>query len=249
MRCRLLVEAAMVAALDTAYCATGSAREPADVSSLAQPLAAPGDALELKVGTGYTQGFGNVAPGRPMADVGGAGLGVSADIDFRLTPWLSLGFEGQYQQFESEQNSAARGTALDFAATYHFQPVTRGDAWVRLGSGYRWLWENDPRGVTGLPEATGLWAERIGLDLLTAKIGYDLRASQDAAFGPLLGAGLTTFVWEQYSTGRMHLLSPVQVASFIFAGVEARFDIGGSRGGLDVGGVQQGAALKPWRWP
>lgn len=224
MRRRIIAGAIVtIVACPAARSSTASAEEVS--SHLARYQPAPSEALELKLGTGYAQGFGSVAPARPLSDVVGAGLAVNADIDYRLTPWLSLGFEGQYQQFTSEQNSAARGAALDFAATYHFQPIARGDPWVRLGSGYRWLWENNPQG------ATGSWAERNGFDLLTAKFGYDVRSSEDVALGPLVGAGLTTFVWEQFSGSGMHLLSSVQVGTFLFAGLQARFDIGGSRGG------------------
>src|SRR5579883_601594 len=63
-------------------------------SYLEQRVLAPSHALELGVGTGYTQGFGMIAPGRGIDDVAGAGIGISGAIDYRLSrPW-SIGVEG-----------------------------------------------------------------------------------------------------------------------------------------------------------
>ncbi len=99
-----------------------------------QHVRAPSDAFELKVGTGYTQGFGNVAPGRPIDDVAGAGIGASADVDYRINiPW-SIGVEGQYQEFSSAQNTSSRGLAVNLGATYHFMPVLHGDPWLRFST-------------------------------------------------------------------------------------------------------------------
>lgn len=197
-------------------------------SYLAQHVRAPSNALELNVGTGYTQGFGNLSPGRSLPNVAGAGVGVSGDIDYRLSPWWSLGVEGQYQQFTPEQNSQAKGVALNIGATYHFAPMLRGDPWVRLGTGYRWVWENDIVGTNGI------WAERDGFQLATGKIGYDVRVSEDVAIAPVIGADVNTFFWEQYSNGPQHSLSSAQVATFVYAGLQGRFDIGGSRQGAEV---------------
>lgn len=220
-------------AFGAALCATAGAQEHNE-SYLAQHVRAPSDALELKLGTGYTQGFGTIAPGRGLGDVAGSGIGVSADVDYRVAPTWSFGVEGQYQEFTSEQNSSARGAALNLGATYHFQPIVRGDPWLRLGAGYRWLWENDPT------NATGISVVRHGFDLLTAKIGYDIRVSEDVALAPVIGADLTTFVWETPSNGTEHAMSSAEVATFVYAGLQGRFDIGGSRGG-----VQVAAAPKP----
>jgi len=214
------------AALVSAVCTSAYAQERSE-SYLAQHVRAPSDALELKVGTGYTQGFGNAAPGRRMSDVGGAGIGASVDVDYRLSrPW-SIGVEGQYQEFAAEQNSAARGLAANLGATYHFEPVLRGDPWARLGTGYRLLWENEP---TGTP--SGLSTLRHGFELLTLKLGYDVRVSEDVALAPVIGADLNLFVWEDPAVGNSQPLSTPQVATFVYAGLQGRFDMGGTRGGV-----------------
>jgi len=190
---------------------------------LTQHVPAPSDALELKVGTGYTQGFGMTAPGRSLPSVAGAGLGVSADVDYRLTPLWSFGGEAQYQEFTSEQNSSARGLAANLGATYHFDPNVRGDPWLRLGAGYRLLWENDPSGVSGVTVV------RHGFDLATAKIGYDVRVSESVALGPVVGADLNLFFWQDASNSGSHALSSAEAGAFIYAGLQGRFDLGGTR--------------------
>jgi hypothetical protein len=63
------------------------------------PLAAPSNALELKVGTGYTQGYGPLTPTRSIRDVAGAGIGASVDADYRFGPRWSIGLQGEYQEF------------------------------------------------------------------------------------------------------------------------------------------------------
>lgn len=203
--------------------ATASTAGAQERSYLEQRVPAPSNALELKVGTGYAQGFGNLAPGRGIDNVAGAGFAASADVDYRLSrPW-SLGVEGQFQEFDNAQNSSSRGLAANVGATYHFDPVLRGDPWARLGTGYRWLWENDP---TGSP---GLTVLRHGFELLAAKVGYDVRVSEDIALAPVVGADLNLFVWEDPSNGGNRALSSGQVGTFLYAGLQGRFDLGGTR--------------------
>jgi outer membrane protein OmpA-like peptidoglycan-associated protein len=213
--------------LSCILCASASAQETGN-SYLAQHLRAPAKALELKVGTGYTQGFGNVAPGRDVPTVAGAGLGVSADIDYRLSHFWSVGVEGQYQEFTSEQNTSARGIAANLGATYHFNPTLRGDPWARLGTGYRVLYENDPVGASGTTQL------RHGFELLAAKVGYDVRVSEDVAIAPVIGADLNMFVWENPSSAGSGVMASPQVATFVYAGLQGRFDIGGTREDLST---------------
>lgn len=193
---------------------------------LAQHLRAPSDALELTIGTGYTRGVGTLAPNRDMRNVMGSGIGASVQVDYRLSPPWSIGIEGQYQEFGAEQNSAVRGFAGNFGVTYHFMPTVRGDAWARLGTGYRLLWEYDPPGLQGQQ------VMRHGFDLVTAKVGYDVRVSEDVAIAPVVGADVNTFIYEMPSDGRNEAMSSAQTAVFFWAGLQGRFDIGGSRGGL-----------------
>jgi outer membrane protein OmpA-like peptidoglycan-associated protein len=207
-------------ALTSALCTTARAQEN---EYLQEREKAPSDALELKATSGYTQGFGGVAPGRGVDRVAGAGIGVGGDVDYRIDREWSVGAEGQYQEFVAADNTSARGTNANIGATYHFNPVFRGDPWARLGTGYRWLWENGPGG------AQGVNTMRHGFEPLAAKVGYDVRVSPDVALAPVVGADLNVFAWEVNSSSTWSTMSTPQVATFVYAGLQGRFDIGGTR--------------------
>ena len=216
--------------LVSALCATASAQERGN-SYLTERLDAPSDALELKVGTGYTQGFGNAAPGRGMTDVAGAGVGFSADIDYRINPRWSVGVMSQYQQFTSELNSSSYGLAFNLGATYHFAPILRGDPWLRLATGYRFLWENNVQALTNNGAnliTSNVTVLRHGLEIANLQLGYDIRISEATAIAPVVGADVSLFLWEDPSVGSNMALSPAQAAASIYAGVQGRFDVGGS---------------------
>lgn len=221
MRKALVFLGGVLAAVPS-LCAAAQAQERAEPRPVEQ-IRAPSNALELKVGTGYTQGFGNLAPSREMGDVAGAGIGFSADIDYRVNPMWSIGVEGQYQEFTAQQNTASRGLAGTIGPTFHFAPYGYGDTWLRLGTGYRALWENDPPGLPGVSIV------RHGFDIISGKLGYDLRASKDVAIAPVVGADLNTFVWQGPGNGSQVSMSSAQVATFVYAGLQGRFDVGGDR--------------------
>jgi hypothetical protein len=185
-----------------------------------QTVPAPSDALELRVGTGYTQGFGMIAPGRGIPDVAGPGIGVNAAVDYRINPSASVGVAAQYQEFANELNSAARGLNANVGLTYHLTPIMRGDPYLRVGTGYRLLWSVNPPGAP-----TTLLH---GFELAAANIGYDVRVSEDVAIAPEVGADLNLFLWQDQN-GVNSNLSSAQVGTFIFAGLQGRFDAGGTK--------------------
>ena len=182
-----------------------------------QTLPAPNNAFELKLGVGYTQGIGNIAPGIPIIDKAGAGIGFGLDLDYRVSPLASIGVESQYQEFTTENNTGSRGLDFNLGVTVHGRPLTHADPFFRLGTGYRMLWDVNP---ISAPNSSNVYH---GFDLLTAKLGYDLRVSRDVAFAPVIGADLQTFVWENTST-----LTTVQWGTFLYGGLQGRFDAGGS---------------------
>ena len=210
-----LFGAALVSAVAVAWGSTAHAQE---TTNFGGTIPAPADAFELKVGTGYTQGFGMVAPGQGIPSVAGAGIGVHVDTDYRMTPHASVGIQGEYQEFRSELNTAARGVTGNIGVTVHGAPFSHGDPWLRLGTGYRLLWSVDPPGVP-----TTLLH---GFELAKATLGYDVRVSPDIALAPVVGADLNLFVWQDQA-GTNTQLSSAQVGMFIFAGVQGRFDMGG----------------------
>jgi hypothetical protein len=205
----------LVGACALAWASTGRAQE---VTYLRRAVPAPTNALELKVGTGYTQGFGRVGPRRAIPDVAGAGVGFGLDADYRVDPRWSLGLQGEYQELQGAMNMGARGFAANVGVTYHGSPLLRGDPWVRLGGGYRLLWDVSPPGA---PTTV-----RHGLELAKVTVGYDVRITDAVAIAPELGADLNVFLW-QSQNGINNALSSAQVGSFVFAGIQGRFDVAG----------------------
>ena len=203
----------------------GSTAYAQEANYLQHGLPAPNNAFELKLGTGYTQGFGMIAPGTSIPDVAGAGIGAHVDLDYRANPLWSFGVQGEYQEFSSEFNTASRGLAGNLGVTVHAAPLTRGDPWLRLATGYRLLWDVNPPG-----QPTTLLH---GFELAKATIGYDVRVSQDIALAPEVGADLNLFLWED-ANGNNRALPSGQVGTFIFAGLQGRFDMGGTASGTTV---------------
>ena len=184
-----------------------------------QQVPAPVNAFELKLNSGYTQGFGVARPGLGLPSVAGAGVNGTLDLDYRMNPWWSVGIQGEYQEFTSEQNTAARGLVGNIGVTAHLTPLLRGDPYLRFGVGYRHLWSVNPPGA----ETTSFF----GLELGKLTLGYDIRLSQGVAIAPQIGADLTLFLWEN-SAGNTNALSAATVGTFIYAGLQVRFDMGGS---------------------
>ncbi len=180
-------------------------------------LAAPSNALELTVGTGYTQGLGMISPRRAVVDVAGPGVSVDAGADYRLNPTWSVGIQGEYQEFRSVQNFGARGFGSNLGVTLHVWPVLREDPWLRVGGGYRLLWDVRPPGT-----ATAL---RHGFELARAAIGCDIRATSAIALAPEAGVSLDLFLW-QSQNGVNSAFASGQAGAFFFAGVQGRFDMG-----------------------
>ncbi len=193
---------------------TSSARADDDEPFLRSRMPSVPRSLELDVGAGYAQGFGNIAPGSSIASVTGAGVAVSGDVDYRMSHWVSFGLEAQYTDFANSSNAESRGLALDLGVTYHVSPGMRGDPWLRVGSGYRMIWDVDHVGAAG---TTNMFH---GFEVVALKLGYDVRTSLDVALSPVIGADLQTFVWEDAKK-----LSKVQLGTFLYVGVQGRFDL------------------------
>jgi hypothetical protein len=183
-------------------------------------MPAPSNALELKVGTGYTQGFGNIAPGQSIPSNARAGIAVDGEIDHRITPHWSLGLQGEYQEFDAINNSAARGFAGNLGFTVHGSPYLQADPWFRLGFGYRMTWLLNPLNEPGVGQTM-----LHGFELAKATLGYDFRLSPGVALAPEVGADVNLFLWRDQN-GTNTSLSDPQVGTFIFAGMQARFDVG-----------------------
>jgi hypothetical protein len=213
--------AASVSAGVTAFfCALGAARvargeehhEPPPVQSTASS-AMP---FQLGVALGYTQRSGEVAPPGGREAIASGGLDVNVSVDHRTAPSWSVGLNLDFLGFGSDTDANASSVAANLGATYHFEPTSAGDPWLRLGTGYRLLWINDPPGATG---ATLL---RHGFQLLTLRTGYDVRIVEGVAVGPLIGAELNALIWDD-AYGRSTALPGATVEAFFLAGIQGRF--------------------------
>jgi hypothetical protein len=215
-----LVTAAAVLAL--AVPALARAQGTGERTYLQHGVPAPSQAFELTVGTGYTQPFGMLRSGVGMPSVAKAGIGVDVAGGYRIDPHWGLSIGGQYQELTPEQLDATRGVAATVAVQYHIEPNTRLDPWLELGTGYRALW--------AVPANNAPIALNHGFQLARARVGFDVRVSPDIAFAPVIGADLTTFLWEDVGGTNRAIGSPA-VSTFVFAGVQGRVDIGGTHVG------------------
>jgi hypothetical protein len=201
-----------------AVLSTATARaEHGEESYLASHGPAPVEHFELTVGNGYAQGFGRVTSTRTVDQVAGAGLDLNVSFDDRLTRRWSVGLQTSFNVYTREQNTSVGGLAATLGATYHLSPTLRGNPWVRLGAGYRLLWEDDP------PGAPGASVYRYALQLASLRLGYDVSLSEGIAIAPTIGGDLDVFVWDDYSNGSSAVRFDAFCA-FLLAGLQGRFD-------------------------
>lgn len=183
---------------------------------LSQHVPAPRRALELSVGTGYTQGFGMLQQGVGLPDVATPGLAVDVGVGARLAPRWSVGLTGQYQELNAERATAARGLTTGIAGTFHIAPYVRSDPWVQLGAGYRMLWERQLANSN-----VNLLSHGFELAKLTA--GFDLWLNEDIAIAPIASADLNMFLWQD--GGNNVAIANPRLSTFVMAGLQGRFDI------------------------
>jgi hypothetical protein len=196
--------------------------------SAPRPLTAPKGAFELDVNTGYTQGFGAISGrrGEALSDVARGGVGVGLGLGYRAAPELAFGLTGQYQELAPAAAQAigtrVRGAAIGVEAKVHFQPYERVDPWLGLGAGYRMMWI--------APEGPGNNVLQHGFQLARGQIGLDVRVSPDVALGPVLGADVNLFTTRNAEgPAGSAMIAEKRASTFLFAGVQGRFDLGGDR--------------------
>jgi hypothetical protein len=188
---------------------------------------APADAFEIGVQGGYTQPFGDVQRNRSFRDFANAGGAVALDLGWRFTPYVSLGLLSQYHEQVVDRNVVGeadlRGFAGTIQGTFHFMPYGVLDPYLTLGTGYRVLWESFPGADNDVLTH--------GFQLARAMLGVDFRVSDSLALGPVAGADLNLFLWEnpEGGTTRSRALDDPRPSTFVFAGLAARFDVGGRR--------------------
>jgi hypothetical protein len=213
MKSKLGVSVASLA-LALAVTANTSAQETSQSYSQ-EHVAAPRNALEVTMGTGYTQGLGMLERGVNLPDVAQAGIAADVGVGYRIDPRWSVGATLQYQELRAQRAAGARGIATGVQIAYHVDPTKRLDPWVQLGTGYRLLWEG------GNVLAPNLLTHGFELARFTA--GLDLRATPQLAVAPILGADVNLPLW-QVPGGA---IGGARVSTFVYAGIQGRFDLGG----------------------
>lgn len=210
-----------------ASASTASAQEAEMPGYVRQPVRAPRNAFEIGVMPGYTQGFGAIAREAPtVQSITGAGFGASLALGWRATPNWHLGWTGQYQELNADDANLARGTSTrgvltGVDGTYHFTPFQRVDPWIQAGAGYRMLFV--------APEGPNNNVMFHGFELARLTAGIDIRVSEDVAIAPVVGADLNMFLWRNEQGVGNRALEGQRVSTFVFAGLQGRFDLGGTR--------------------
>ena len=187
-------------------------------------IAAASRAAELTVGFNYIAGMGSLQRGTAIGDVVNGGVAASVGGAYRITPRISVGLEGEYQEYMRgsalESSAAARGLGGDVFMTYHFMPYSHFDPWLRLGTGYHALWTVH----ANAPNVA--WQ---GFELARVAVGFDTRTSADVALGPMIGADVGTFLWDKQGGASNSAIADPRVSTFVYAGIQGRFEIGGVR--------------------
>jgi hypothetical protein len=202
---------------------TTQTKDEAKSENGARPLAAATHSVELTIGTGYAQGFGDVGNGQAkLTDVSQGGGAVQLGVGYRVLPSLTLGVYGSGSMFSrgdqvDTSTNIYSGTA-GVQTDWHFLPrLSEYDPWVSIGSGWRGYWTSADQGNN---------TSMQGVEWAKLQIGVDYRIDQAVAISPVVGADLTTFFTQSTPTsnGFTNITNPT-VNTFVFAGVQGRFDI------------------------
>lgn len=223
---RKWISAAAIAASSVVTIGVASAQDnapPNDASEQrARTLEPATHAVELTIGTGYSQGFGNVASGQPtLTDMATAGGAVQLGVGYRLFPELTLGVYGSGAMFgrgdQVDTSAKLYTAAAGVQADWHFLPARHEvDPWVSLGGGWRGYWNAMDQGTSSMQ----------GLELAKVQVGVDYRIAPAVSISPVIGADMSVFLTQQAAgqNAWTNINSP-NVNTFVFGGLLGRFDI------------------------
>jgi hypothetical protein len=190
------------------------------------PRVAPKNALELTLRQGYGQGFGRGAfENESLGNLGRGGHSVELGIGYRIDPRFMVGFYIEGARFADgvsvPDDATPYSGGFGVQAEYHLLPYSRIDPWVGLGTGLRgYVVDRDDPGTEVL----------LGYDIARLRIGADHRLTPSFSLGPVVGASLTRF--GGYDSSESTGLQDIEnrgFSTFVFAGIQGRFDIGGKR--------------------
>ena len=186
-------------------------------------VAAPTNALELGVATGYTQGVGPIAGGtmQHLEDVSRAGGAVEVDASYRINPMFAVGLYSSFSQYAAGNQIGSEtdvyGATGGVQGTMHLRAERSVDPWLSLGTGWRGLW---------LSPASGKNTSLQGLELARLQIGADYRVSERVSITPVIGGSVNMFLGEDSPmTTKLTELDDKKVNFIGFAGLAGRFDL------------------------
>jgi hypothetical protein len=181
-----------------------------------KPLAAPTNALELTMSTGYTQGFGSLKSGVGMPSIVTPGVAFDLGVGYRVDPKLAVLWSGEYAELTAERTESARAFTTGVAIQYHFMPMQRVDPWMEGGVGYRFLVEDPTVGPNLLTH---------GFQLARLRVGVDFRVEEAVALGPMVGLDANLFLFQDIPNAGTAIADP-RLSTFVFAALQGRFDFG-----------------------
>ena len=191
------------------------------------PARAADKALEVTLGAGYAQGFGDIgAAQRSLTDLTSGGGEVTLGVGYRIDPRFMVGLYGSGSKYAlgsfTSNGSDIWSSAAGVQANYHFLPTNEWDPWIGLGSGWRGHWVRKSSGGTD---------SRQGWDIARLTGGVDYRVAPEFALSPYVGAGLTSFFTQQLASDQSfsNIQNP-NVNVWLFGGIQGRFDLFGLGG-------------------
>lgn len=206
-------------------------------------VAAPSNAFEIGVATGYTQGVGPIGGSLShVEDIARGGGAVELDAMYRINPTFSGGAYGSFSKYTtgdqiSDQTDVLGATA-GIQAAAHLRPERSVDPWVSLGTGWRGLW---------LSPQVGKNTALQGLELARLQIGADYCITQEISIAPVIGGSVSLFVSQDSPMTASYTEIQDKKVNFTgFAGLSGRFDFGGPARAR-AGAAQANPDLQTWQ--
>lgn len=176
-------------------------------------------ALEVSIAAGQGQAYGNL--GRGLSNLNDMGPALDAAVGWRIDRnWLvgAYGSGGAYAGLGN--NRYSYGASAGLQVNRHLPH----DVWVGLGFGWRGHWESD----------VGARDSHQGLDLARLQVGFETLVSPSFTVSPVLGASLTTFMWQKgASSTEYEDVQDRRLSVSLFAGLLLRFELLGGTFGTD----------------
>ncbi len=199
----------------TSSLASGSPRD-----TIAEPMPAMTDALEITIAGTYLQGAGGLGDRMDSAAITTPGAGAEIAIGYRATPNLTIGGYGTINGFPDHGSSDDTVTgSVGINAIWHVDPLSSIDPWLSAGGGVKRLWAG---------RSNALDRTLFGVELLDARAGVDYRLAKWFAIGPAVGVSITMYTHEADNTHRGYRsIDDKDINLTITAGIQGRFDVPG----------------------